>query len=85
MHFVTNDLDGGPVIIQAVVPVQADDTAETLGARVLHEEHRILPLAIRWFVEGRLSIHNGQVLLDGKTRPEQGLVTATHKQRETIK
>jgi phosphoribosylglycinamide formyltransferase 1 len=85
VHFVTNDLDGGPVIVQAAVPVQADDTAETLGARVLYEEHRILPLAIRWFVEGRLSIHNGQVLLDGKTRPEQRLVAATHKQRETIK
>ena len=58
VHFVTNDLDGGPVIIQASVPVRAGDTADTLAARVLSEEHRILPLAIRWFAEERLSIRN---------------------------
>lgn len=74
VHFVTNDLDGGPVIIQASVPVRRHDTADTLAARVLREEHRILPLAMRWFVEGRLSIRNGRVLLDGETRPEQGLI-----------
>lgn len=82
VHFVTNDLDGGPVIVQASVPVRAGDTIDTLAARVLHEEHRILPLAIRWFVEQRLSIRNGQVLLDGKVRPEQGLVAAPGKQLE---
>jgi len=82
VHFVTNDLDGGPVIVQASVPVRAGDTIDTLAARVLHEEHRILPLAIRWFVEQRLSIRNGQVLLDGKIRPEQGLVAAPGKQLE---
>lgn len=73
VHFVTNDLDGGPVIVQAAVPVRADDNAATLAARVLEQEHRILPLAIRWFVEGRLAIRNSQVLLDGSLRPEQGL------------
>jgi phosphoribosylglycinamide formyltransferase 1 len=82
VHFVTNDLDGGPVIIQAVVPVRADDTAESLGARVLQEEHRIFPLAIRWCVEQRLSINNGQVLLDGEIRPEQGLLVAPDQQAE---
>ena len=82
VHFVTNDLDGGPVIVQASVPVRAGDTADTLAARVLHEEHRILPLAIRWFAEERLSIRNGQVLLDGAIRPEQGLVAAFGKQAE---
>lgn len=82
VHFVTNDLDGGPVIVQASVPVRAGDTIDTLAARVLHEEHRILPLAIHWFVEQRLSIRNGQVLLDGKVRPEQGLVAAPGKQLE---
>jgi len=82
VHFVTNDLDGGPVIVQASVPVRAGDTADTLAARVLHEEHRILPLAIRWFAEERLSIRNGQVLLDGEIRPEQGLVAAFGKQAE---
>jgi phosphoribosylglycinamide formyltransferase-1 len=82
VHFVTNDLDGGPVIIQASVPVRADDTADTLAARVLQEEHRIFPLAIRWCVEQRLSIRNGQVLLDGAIRPEQGLVTTHHTRTE---
>jgi phosphoribosylglycinamide formyltransferase-1 len=85
VHFVTNDLDGGPVIVQASVPVRAGDTADTLAARVLREEHRILPLAIRWFVEGRLSIRNGHVLLDGGIRPEQGLVTALGNQAEASK
>lgn len=74
VHFVTNDLDGGPVIAQAAVAVRADDTAATLATRVLDEEHRIYPLAIRWFVEGRLVIRNGRVLLDGEQRPEQGLL-----------
>ncbi|HWR87989.1 MAG TPA: phosphoribosylglycinamide formyltransferase [Acidiferrobacterales bacterium] len=85
VHFVTNDLDGGPMIVQAIVPVRAGDTADTLAARVLREEHRILPLAIRWFVEGRLSIRNGHVLLDGETRPEQGLVAAPDMQAEASK
>jgi phosphoribosylglycinamide formyltransferase-1 len=85
VHFVTNDLDGGPVIIQAAVPVRAGDTANTLGARVLQEEHRILPLAIRWFVEGRLSLRNSHVLLDGEARPEQGLVAAPDQQAEAGK
>lgn len=84
VHFVTNDLDGGPVIVQARVPVKPGDSADALATRVLHEEHRILPLAIRWFVEKRLSIRNGQVLLDGEIRPEQGLVTTPHKQAGTI-
>ena len=72
VHFVTNDLDGGPVIIQAKVPVLADDTAETLAARVLEQEHRIFPLAIQWAAEERLTLRNGQVLLDGGVQPEQG-------------
>jgi phosphoribosylglycinamide formyltransferase-1 len=72
VHFVTNDLDGGPVIIQARVPVLPDDTAESLAARVLAEEHRIFPLAIKWAAEGRLTTRNGQVLLDNNLRPEQG-------------
>lgn len=82
VHFVTNDLDGGPVIVQASVPVHAGDNADTLAARVLREEHRILPLAIRWFMEKRLTIRNGHVLLDGETRPEQGLVAAIGNQAE---
>ena len=73
VHLVTNDLDGGPVIAQARVRVQPDDTPETLAARVLEQEHRLYPLAIRWFIENRLSLQHGQVLLDGQRRAEQGL------------
>lgn len=65
VHFVTTELDGGPIIIQAKVPILREDTPDTLAARVLKEEHRIYPLAIRWFAEGRLSVSNGKVMLDG--------------------
>jgi phosphoribosylglycinamide formyltransferase-1 len=74
VHFVTPEVDAGPVIIQAAVPVRPDDTPEQLAARVLEQEHRIYPQAIRWFAEGRLSVQDGQVLLDGAVRPEQGLI-----------
>lgn len=73
VHFVTEDLDGGPSIIQATVPVRPHDDATTLADRVLKEEHRIYPLAIRWAVENRLSIRDGKVFLDGGLHPEQGL------------
>ncbi|MBI5783416.1 MAG: phosphoribosylglycinamide formyltransferase [Gammaproteobacteria bacterium] len=73
VHFVTHEVDGGPVIIQAAVPVLPDDTPDILAERVLDEEHRIYPLAIGWFLDGRLSVEDGRVLLDGEQRPEQGL------------
>ena len=76
VHFVTHEVDGGPVIVQAAVPVRPDDSPDTLAARVLAEEHRIFPLAIRWFLDGRLSVRDGRVLLDGTQRPEQGLARA---------
>ncbi len=56
VHFVTEEVDGGPVVLQAKVPVLPGDTAETLNARVLKQEHRIYPQAIRWFAEGRLKL-----------------------------
>lgn len=80
VHFVTNEVDCGPLIAQAAVPVLPGDTAESLAARVLKEEHRIYPLAIRWFAEGRLDIREGRVLLDGARRPEQGLDPAPFKE-----
>ena len=81
VHFVTHEVDGGPVIIQATVPVLPDDAPDTLAERVLMEEHRIYPKAIGWFLAGRLSIESGRVLLDGEQRPEQGLQhrTADHR------
>jgi len=63
VHFVTADLDHGPIVIQAAVPVRADDTADTLAARVLQQEHRIYPQAVRWFAEGRLVKNHGHVNL----------------------
>jgi phosphoribosylglycinamide formyltransferase-1 len=66
VHFVTDEVDGGPVIIQARVPVLNGDTAEVLAARVLEQEHRIFPQAIRWFAEGRLKLEGERVLLDGE-------------------
>lgn len=61
VHFVTPQVDHGPIIVQAAVPVRAGDTEATLAARVLRQEHRVYPLAIRWFVEGRLAVENGIV------------------------
>lgn len=66
VHFVTEELDGGPVILQARVPVQAGDTPETLAQRVLEQEHRIYPQALRWFAAGRLSLVQKRACLDGK-------------------
>jgi phosphoribosylglycinamide formyltransferase-1 len=64
VHFVTPQVDHGPIIAQAAVPVHPGDTERTLAARVLQQEHRVYPLAIRWFVEGRLAVENGIVRVD---------------------
>ena len=67
VHFVTEELDGGPLIVQAQVAVAPDDDADSLAARVLEKEHQIYPLAIRWFAENRLRLDaEGIVRLDGK-------------------
>ncbi|HLQ27196.1 MAG TPA: phosphoribosylglycinamide formyltransferase [Acidiferrobacterales bacterium] len=70
VHFVTDVVDRGPVILQAVVPVKPGDTVQTLAERVLKEEHRIYPLAIRWLAEGRVKLHDGRIFLDGKYQAE---------------
>jgi phosphoribosylglycinamide formyltransferase-1 len=61
VHFVTPELDHGPIVAQGVVPVRAGDDEHTLAARVLATEHVIYPLAVRWFVEDRLRIEQGVV------------------------
>ncbi|MEK8016940.1 MAG: phosphoribosylglycinamide formyltransferase [Candidatus Parabeggiatoa sp.] len=66
VHFVSEELDSGPVIIQARVPVLPDDDEDSLAARVLQEEHRIYPQAIHWFAQGRLQLQGQTTLLDGK-------------------
>lgn len=74
VHFVTPSLDHGPIIIQAAVPVLPDDTPERLALRVLREEHRIYPQAIRWFVEGRLALTpEGRVVVADARYPERSL------------
>lgn len=65
VHFVTAELDGGPIVIQAAVRVQPQDTASELAARVLREEHVIYPRAARWFLEGKLVIQNAVVRVKG--------------------
>lgn len=65
VHFVTPRLDGGPIIVQAAVPVLHDDTEQTLAARVLREEHVVLPQAVRWFLDGRLQVQGNRVLISG--------------------
>jgi phosphoribosylglycinamide formyltransferase-1 len=65
VHFVTAELDHGPIVIQAAVPVRADDTATSLAARVLRQEHVIYPRAARWFLEGKLVIKSGVVSVKG--------------------
>lgn len=70
VHFVTGELDGGPIIAQAAVPVLAGDTETTLAARVLVQEHRLYPQVVRWFVDGRLALHDGRAVLRGDAAPE---------------
>lgn len=70
IHFVSAELDGGPVIVQAKVPVLPGDDPDTLAARVLEQEHRLYPLAIRWFAEGRLRLDGERLWFDGKPLAE---------------
>ena len=65
VHFVTAELDAGPIVAQAAVPVLPSDTVDTLSKRVLREEHIVYPRAIKWFLEGRLVIDNGRVSVKG--------------------
>jgi phosphoribosylglycinamide formyltransferase-1 len=70
VHFVDEGTDTGPIIVQALVPVLPGDTEDALAARILVEEHRIYPQAIRWFAERRLSLSGRTVLVDGARPPE---------------
>jgi phosphoribosylglycinamide formyltransferase 1 len=74
VHFVTAELDHGPVVIQAAVPVLDSDDEDSLAARVLRQEHRIYPEAVRWFAEGRLRLEGGRVRLRGEMADSAALV-----------
>ena len=76
VHFVTVELDHGPIVIQAAVPVLPDDTENALAARVLKEEHRIYPQAVRWFCEGRLGLTpDGRVGIACAPAPMHALIS----------
>lgn len=72
VHFVTPELDGGPVIIQCRVPVFEDDVASDLAERVQEQERRIYPLVLSWFSAGRLSMRDNKAILDEQELPETG-------------
>ncbi len=69
VHFVDASVDGGPVILQRPVPIQEGDTEDSLAARILKEEHRLLPLAVRLFAEGRIKVDGRRVRIAGGTPP----------------
>jgi phosphoribosylglycinamide formyltransferase-1 len=75
VHFVSAELDHGPIVIQAAVPVRVQDDAATLAARVLKHEHVIYPKAVRWFLDGKLALANGAVQVRGG---DAQLVMAPH-------
>ncbi len=72
VHFVTEKVDEGPIIIQATVPVLEGDVAETLSARILTQEHRIYPETVQLYAEGRLRIEGRQVRITGESEPRDG-------------
>jgi phosphoribosylglycinamide formyltransferase-1 len=74
VHFVTEQLDGGPPIVQVSLAIAANDDATSLAARILQYEHRIYPLAAKWFAEGRLVLADNRAVLDGKILPATGFV-----------
>ena len=72
VHFVTEELDGGPVILQAKVPVFSGDNCDDLAARVHEQEHRIYPLVVKWFAEKRLRMQGDNAILDDNILPASG-------------
>jgi phosphoribosylglycinamide formyltransferase-1 len=77
VHFVSEELDGGPLVVQAVVPVQPDDSPSSLAQRVHIQEHVIYPLAVRWFAEGRLRLSAQGAELDEQLLPSTGHLIRT--------
>jgi len=75
VHFVRPELDDGPIIIQAVVPVLATDDTASLSSRILEQEHIIYPMAVRWIAEGRIRVSGEKVMVDGGISNQQVLVS----------
>lgn len=76
VHFVTPELDGGPLLVQAVIQVHADDTADSLQQRVHQQEHIIYPMAIDWIAKGRVKYENNKLYCDGKPLDKPLQITA---------
>ncbi|MDH5749327.1 MAG: phosphoribosylglycinamide formyltransferase [Rhodospirillales bacterium] len=74
VHYVRPDMDSGPIIVQAAVPVHGDDTPDTLATRILEQEHRIYPLAVRLIASGRVRVENERVIIDGAVAPDAGMI-----------
>jgi phosphoribosylglycinamide formyltransferase-1 len=70
VHFVTTEMDAGPIVCQAAVPVLGGDTAQTLAARVLAVEHKIYPLALKWVAEGKVRVVDGRCIIDNAHAPD---------------
>ncbi|WP_444931920.1 phosphoribosylglycinamide formyltransferase [Microbulbifer sp. SSSA002] len=73
VHFVTEELDGGPPIVQAIVPIEEGDSPELLAQRVQVQEHIIYPMAVTWFAQQRLQMADDRVRLDGELLPQHGV------------
>jgi len=72
VHFVTEELDGGPSIVQAIVPINKGDDEAALAKRVQSQEHIIYPMAVKWFAKQRLVLVDSTIMLDGKALPSGG-------------
>tara|TARA_B100001996_G_scaffold340379_1_gene293867 strand:- start:153 stop:791 length:639 start_codon:yes stop_codon:yes gene_type:complete len=77
VHFVTEDLDCGPIIAQDSILINSSDTAKTLALKTLEKEHVLYPKVVGWFAAGRLRLENGKVLLDQKILPPNGIATSS--------
>jgi phosphoribosylglycinamide formyltransferase-1 len=78
VHFVTPELDGGPIIIQSQVTVDPSDTPESLAKRVQEQEHLIYPVAIKWFAQNRVTLNAGKLFYDGQMLNQPILFKSTH-------
>ena len=77
VHFVTEGVDEGPIILQAAVPILDDDTSETLASRILVQEHKIFPRAVALFAEGRLRVDGRRVVIDGAKLHDEAIISAS--------
>jgi len=74
VHYVRHEMDTGPILAQAAVPIYADDDADALARRILEKEHVIYPLAVKWIAEGRVTITDERAVIDGVAAPDGALV-----------